>query len=76
MEPSYVLLGVTNGDQLGPNLTLGQYLTKLKAGIEPKIQVSIGGNIDLTAQAELKRLGVGYLPTLELLDKQFKEFLN
>jgi hypothetical protein len=51
-------------------------LTKLKAGIEPKIQVSIGGNIDLSAQAELKRLGVGYLPTLELLDKQFKEFLN
>ena len=76
MEPSYVLLGVTNGDQLGPNLTLGQYLTKLKAEIEPKIQVSVGGNIDLPAQAELKRLGVSYLPTLELLDKQFKEFLN
>jgi DNA-binding transcriptional MerR regulator len=76
MEPSYVLLGVTKGQQLTPEQTLGHYLTKLKAGIGPKIQVSVGGNVEAQAQPELKRLGVTYLPTLELLDKQFKEFLK
>lgn len=74
MTPNLVLLGVTNGHELSPHLTLQDYLKTLKSQISSEIEVVVGGNIKAYVKTELEQMKVKYLPTLELLDEQFKNY--
>lgn len=74
MQPEFVLLGVTKGHELTPQLTLSQYLADLRQKVGPKVKLAVGGNIKPYIKPELDTLGIGYLPTLELLDEQLKNF--
>lgn len=74
MQPEFVLLGVTKGHELTPQLTLQQYLGDLRSKVGPKVKIAVGGNVKPYIKPDLDNLGVGYLSTLEQLDEHLKNF--
>jgi MerR family transcriptional regulator, light-induced transcriptional regulator len=74
INPKAILLGVTKGHELTDKLILQDYLKELRQKTDPKIQITVGGNIKPYVRTEIDKMNVGYLPTLESLDQYIRDF--
>lgn len=74
LRPTSVLFGVTKGHEITEQLTLQDYLKKLKSLMTVNVPLVVGGNIKPWVTAEIKAIGVNHLPTLESLDQYLSTY--
>ncbi len=74
LRPTSVLFGVTKGHEITEQLTLQDYLKRIKSLLTVNVPVVVGGNIKPWVATEIKTFGVSHLPTLESLDQYLSTY--
>lgn len=64
-----ILLGVTKGHQISENQNLEEYLNIVRANLQGKVAIWVGGNVKASSRSELEKKRINYFPSLQALDE-------